>query len=104
MTRFRPVTAKPGSVAYRLVNHTNQAIEGFETEMTCLDAEGRIVEKVPNGQRFGAGLEIPPGGTFEPAAFTQELSDLSRKVQSVQIAVPSVTFVGGGKWEAPMKK
>jgi len=114
--RFRPNQAGKGSVAFRVINHSNKAINEFELEATYLDAAGKVVKAlrpetgklediVPHSQSLGNGMEIPPGGKYESDPFFNpfQADQISDQARSVRIAVRALTFAGGEKWETTKK-
>ena len=99
LMRFRPKNeARNGGVAWRLMNHSNKAIEGFVLNFAYRDAAGKVEKEAPLTVRSGDG--IAPNGTFEGSESEFFLGDGTR---SVDLSVKSITFVGGEKWEATNK-
>ena len=96
LIRFRPKNVAPkGGVAWRLINHSNKAIEGFVLEFAYRDATGKIEKEVPLTVKGGPA--IAPGGTREGSEDDFFLSDETR---GVDLRVRSLDFVGGENWKA----
>jgi hypothetical protein len=96
--RFRPKNAeKNGGVAWRLVNHSNKAIEVFLLELAYLDSSGKLEKTVPHTGNVQGDSVIAPGSTYEGSLDEFFMSD---KTRSVKLALKSLTFVGGEKWTA----
>ena len=96
--RFRPKNVdKSGGVAWRLVNHSNKAIEVFLLEIAYLDTAGKIEKTVPHTGNVQGDSAIAPGETYEGSLDEFFMSD---KTRSVKLAIKSLTFAGGEKWTA----
>jgi len=99
--RFRPNTAGQGNIAYRLINHSNKAIQEFELDVVCLDGTGKQLDRIPEGWSFlGPDLAIGPGGSSE---YSKDMPSMKAAARSGTFVVRSLTFAGGEKW-VPARK
>jgi len=99
VVRFRPKNPdKKGGVAWRLVNHSNKAIEVFVLEIAYFNAAGEKEKTVPHTGNVQGDSAIAPGSNYEGSLDEFFMSD---KTRSVKLALKSLTFAGGEKWTAP---